>query len=301
VNQRATPPTGFIGLGVMGAPMAMNLARAGTPLVVWNRTAEKCAPLEALGARRAERVEEVFRETGAVILMLANERAIDAVLQRGGDAFAALVREQTIVNMGTTSPGYSQRLGADIAAAGGRYVEAPVSGSRKPAEAGQLIGMLAGAPADVERVQGLLGPMCARTFACGAVPRALRMKLAVNLYLIATVTALAEATHFAEQHALDLELFREVLDAGPMASNVSRVKLPKLIAREFSVQAAISDVRTNSALVAAAAREAGIASPLLDVCHALFAETEASGRGALDMAAVLCAIEERTLGVKKRN
>ncbi len=294
-------PIGFIGLGVMGAPMAMNLARAGTPLVVWNRTAEKCAPLEALGARRVERVHEVFRETSAVILMLANERAVDAVLQRGSGELAALVREQTIVNMGTTSPGYSQRLGDDIAAAGGHYVEAPVSGSRKPAEAGQLIGMLAGAAEDVERVQPLLAPMCARTFACGEVPRALRMKLAVNLYLIATVTALAEATHFAERHALDLELFREVLDAGPMASDVSRVKLPKLIGREFSVQAAISDVRTNSALVAAAAREAGIASPLLDVCHALFAETETSGRGALDMAAVLCALEERTKGLQERD
>ncbi|HYO75503.1 MAG TPA: NAD(P)-dependent oxidoreductase [Thermoanaerobaculia bacterium] len=299
MNGNPGQPIGFIGLGVMGTPMALNLARTGTPLVVWNRTAEKCAPLEALGAQRVKRVQDVFRETSVVILMLANERAIDAVLLRGSDKFAALVREQTIVNMGTTSPAYSQRLGADIAAVGGHYVEAPVSGSRKPAEAGQLIGMLAGAAADVARVEPLLAPMCARTFACGEVPRALRMKLAVNLYLIATVTALAEATHFAERHALDLELFREVLDAGPMASSVSRVKLPKLIGREFSVQAAISDVRMNSALVAGAAREAGIASPVLDVCHALFAETENSGRGALDMAAVLCAIEERTAGVRE--
>lgn len=291
-------PIGFIGLGVMGAPMATNLARAGTPLVVWNRTVGKCAPLETLGARRVDPVQEVFRETSTVILMLANERAIDAVLQRGSDEFAALVRAQMIVNMGTTSPAWSQRLADDIAAAGGHYVEAPVSGSRTPAEAGQLVGLLAGAAADVERVEPLLAPMCARTFPCGDVPRALRMKLAVNLYLIATVTALAEATHFAERHALDLELFREVLGAGPTASSVSRVKLPKVIAREFSVQAAISDVRMNSALAAATAREAGIASPLLDLCHALFAETEASGRGALDMAVVLCVIEGRTMGMK---
>lgn len=120
------------------------------------------------------------------------------------------------------------------------------------------------------------------------------MKLAVNLFLIATVTALAEATHFAERHALDLELFREVLDAGPMASSVSKGKLPKLIAKEFSAQAAIADVRMNSRLIADAARDAGLASPVLDVCHALFAETDESGRGALDMAAVLCAIEDRT-------
>ena len=291
-------PIGFIGLGVMGTPMAMNLARAGTRLVVWNRTAGKCRPLEDLGAMRVDRVHEVFREASVVILMLANDRAIDSVLARGRDGFTALVREHTIVNMGTTSPGYSQRLAADIAAAGGHYVEAPVSGSRKPAESGQLIGMLAGAQPAVERVRPLLAPMCARTFVCGEVPRALRMKLAVNLFLIATVTALAEATHFAERHALDLELFREVLDAGPMASSVSKVKLPKLIAQEFSVQAAITDVRMNSRLIADAARDAGIASPVLDVCHALFAEAEESGRGALDMVAVLCAIEDRTNRLK---
>ncbi|HEY0160696.1 MAG TPA: NAD(P)-dependent oxidoreductase [Thermoanaerobaculia bacterium] len=287
-------PLGFIGLGVMGTPMAANLARAGTPLVVWNRTAGKCRPLEDLGATRAGDVREVFRDTSVVILMLANDRAVDAVLVRGSDDFTALVREHTIVNMGTTSPGYSQHLAADIAAAGGDYVEAPVSGSRVPAESGQLVGMLAGAPAAVERVRPLLAPMCTRTFACGEVPRALVTKLAVNLFLIATVTALAEATHFAERHGLDLELLRDVLDAGPMASSVSKGKLPKLIERDFSVQAAIADVRMNSRLIADAARDAGIASPVLDVCHALFAEAEESGRGALDMAAVLCAIEERT-------
>ncbi|HEX8620172.1 MAG TPA: NAD(P)-dependent oxidoreductase [Thermoanaerobaculia bacterium] len=292
---------GFIGLGVMGAPMALNLARAGTKLVVWNRTAEKCAPLEALGAERVEDASEVFRAARIVILMLADEAAIDAVLMRGRPEFARLVSGQTIVQMGTTSPDYSRLLESDILAAGGTYVEAPVSGSRTPAEAGQLVGMLAGDAAAVETVRPLLAPLCARTFVCGAVPSALLTKLAVNLFLIATVTALAEATHFAEQHGLDLELFGEVIDAGPMASSVSRVKLPKLIAKDFSVQASIRNVLMNNALIAAAAREAGIASPLLDVCHGLFAETEGSGQGALDMVAVLGAIEERTTVLKMRD
>jgi 3-hydroxyisobutyrate dehydrogenase len=285
---------GFIGLGVMGAPMALNLARAGTILVVWNRTPEKCAPLEALGAQRVDDASDVFRAARIVMLMLASETATDSVLMRRRPEFAALVSGHTIVQMGTTSPAYSRRLQSDILAAGGTYVEAPVSGSRTPAEAGQLVGMIAGDAAAVDEVRPLLGPLCARTFVCGPVPQALEMKLAVNLFLIATVTALAEATHFAEWHELDLELFRAVIAAGPMASSVSAVKLPKLIAREFSVQASIRDVLMNNELIAAAARDAGIASPLLDVCHALFAETDASGRGALDMAAVLCAIEERS-------
>lgn len=287
-------PIGFIGLGVMGTPMALNLARAGVKLLIWNRTPVKCAPLEAAGARCVAHAVDVFRQTATVMLMLASEAAADAVLMRHHPEFAERVGGRTIVQMGTTSPGYSRALEHDIVAAGGMYVEAPVSGSRTPAESGQLVGMLAGDPAVVETVRPLLEPICARTFVCGPVPRALLMKLSVNLFLIATVTALAEATHFAEKHSLDLELFRDVIAAGPMASRVSSIKLPKLIARDFSVQASIRDVLMNNRLIADAAREAGIASPLLDVCHALFAETEQSGRGALDMAAVLSAIEERT-------
>jgi 3-hydroxyisobutyrate dehydrogenase len=285
---------GFLGLGVMGMPMALNLARAGTQLVLWNRTPGKSAPLEELGAETVDEVRDVFAATRIVIVMLAHEGAIDAVLLRGQPGFDALVRGHTIVQMGTTSPGYSRDLEADVRAAGGAYVEAPVSGSRKPAEAGQLVGMLAGRQEDVDEVRPLVAPMCAQTFVCGAVPRALTMKLSVNLYLIAMVTALAEATHFAERHELDLDLFREILDAGPMASSVSRMKLPKLVAKEFSVQASIRDVHMNSGLVARAARDAGIASPLLDVSDALFGETEAAGHGALDMAAVLLAIAART-------
>jgi 3-hydroxyisobutyrate dehydrogenase len=290
---------GFIGLGVMGMPMALNLARAGTQLIVWNRTPEKCQPLEALGAEAVNDAREVFRAARIVIVMLANEAATDAVLLRGSGEFTALVRGRTIVQMGTTSPEYSRRLEADVLAAGGAYVEAPVSGSRKPAEAGQLVGMLAGRPESIEEARPLLSPMCAQTFVCGAVPRALTMKLSVNLFLIAMVTALAEATHFAERHGLDLEVFRQIVDAGPMASSVSRVKLPKLIEQEFSVQASIRDVRMNSGLVEQAARNAGIASPLLDVSDALFAETEAAGHGALDMAAVLLAIAERTARLQR--
>jgi 3-hydroxyisobutyrate dehydrogenase len=285
---------GFIGLGVMGLPMALNLARAGTPLLVWNRSPDKCGPLRDAGAQVAGSAAQVLQQARTVILMLADAAAIDAVLGRGTPGFAAAVRGRTLVQMGTISPQESQALQADLVAAGARYVEAPVSGSRKPAEAGQLVGMLAGEPAAVQDVQPLLAPMCHQTFRCGPVPQALQMKLAVNLFLITMVTGLAEAAHFAQRHGLEMELFRAVLDAGPMASAVSRVKLAKLAARDFEVQAAIDDVLKNNRLVAEAARRAQLASPLLDVCHALYAETSALGLGALDMAAVVRALEART-------
>ncbi|MFF2511092.1 NAD(P)-dependent oxidoreductase [Streptomyces sp. NPDC058086] len=285
---------GFIGLGVMGQPMALNLARAGTPLVVWNRTAARTEPLRAAGAEVAADPAEVFARSRVVFLMPANGSVTDTVLGRGTADFTARVEGRTVVPMGTTSPEYSRGLEAEVRAAGGRYVEVPVSGSRVPAEAGRLVAMLAGDPAAVEEVRPLLGPMCHESFDCGPVPNALLMKLSVNLFLITLVTGLSEAFHFADRQGLDRKLFLEVLDAGPMASGVSRMKAPKLRDRDFAVQAAARDVLMNNELIAGAARRAGLASPLLDVCHALFGETVAQGHGGSDMVAVLRAIEARS-------
>ncbi len=286
--------TGFIGIGAMGEPMALNLARSGISLVVWNRTPAKTGSLLAAGAQVVDTVEQVFDNAHVIILMLASDAAIDAVLQRGTSMFATLVKGRIVVQMGTVSADYSSSLERDIKAVGGRYVEAPVSGSRKPAEDGQLIAMLAGDPEAVETIQPLLQPLCRQSVHCGAVPNALLMKLSVNLFLITMVTGLVEAFHFAERHALDLDQFAAVLDNGPMASSVSRIKLSKLVAKDFSLQAGITDVLKNNRLIAEAARKSQLASPLLDVCHALYGETQAQGLGYSDMVAVIRAIEARS-------
>ncbi|HEP9100152.1 TPA: NAD(P)-dependent oxidoreductase [Pseudomonas aeruginosa] len=291
---RAGDPIGFIGLGVMGQPMALNLARAGVPLVVWNRTPAAAEPLQAAGAEEAASVDEVFERARTVILMLVNEPALDAVLRRGTPAFADLVGGRTLVSMGSNSPGYSRALAADIAAAGGRYVEAPVSGSRKPAEAGQLVSMLGGDPDVVAEVRPLLAPMCRETVLCGPVGNALLMKLTVNLFLNTMLAGLAEAVHFADRHGLDLATLKQTIDAGPMDCDFTRIKLPKFIARDFAVQAATADAYNSTRLIAAAARQAGIASPLLDLSLNLYGESVDLGNGRLDMASVITAIEART-------
>jgi len=156
---------GFVGLGVMGQPMALNLARAGTRLVVWNRSPAAADPLREAGAAVAASVEDVFERTRIVMLMLVNEAVLDEILQRGTPGFAELVSRHVIVSMGSNSPDYSRGLAADIAAAGGCYVEAPVSGSRKPAETGQLVSLLGGDPETVAEVRPLLSPMSICIFA----------------------------------------------------------------------------------------------------------------------------------------
>jgi 3-hydroxyisobutyrate dehydrogenase len=278
----------------MGQPMALNLARSGRPLVVWNRSPHRTEPLRAAGARVARTPAEVFADAEVVILMLAHEGAIDAVLDRGTDRFADHVNGRTVVHMGTTSPGYSRGLAADVRAAGGDYVEAPVSGSRGPAEAGELVAMLAGDPEAVARVREVIAPMCAEVVDCGQSPDALLMKLAVNLFLITMTTGIAEAFHFAERHDLNLGTLVEVLDKGPMASKVSRAKASKLLADDFEAQAAARDVLTNNQLIADAARAAGVASPLLDACLALFTRAVELGHDKEDMIAVVHALRERS-------
>ena len=285
---------GFIGLGVMGQPMALNLVRAGTDLVVWNRSPEGSAPLRALGVFVADTSVDVFRRARIVILMLFNEEAIDSVLGRRTPVFADMVAGHTIVNMGSTSPAYSRGLEADVRGAGGRYVEAPVSGSRKPAEAGQLVGMLAGAREDVDEVRPLLAPMCHETIVCGPIPTALWMKLSVNIFMLTMIAGLAEACHFADRHGLDRQQFLAVVDASPMASSVSRVKAAKLAAGDFSVQATVTDALRNNRLIVQAARAASVATPLLDEVHALYGETAALGHGHADMVSIIRAIEART-------
>ncbi|MFF4899735.1 NAD(P)-dependent oxidoreductase [Streptomyces sp. NPDC001068] len=290
------PRYGFVGLGVMGQPMALNLARAGTPLVVWNRTADRAEALRAAGARVAAGVEEVFARARVVFVMLLDEGVTDSVLGRGGPEFGKLVAGRVVVSMGSTAPEYARGLAADVHAAGGRFVEAPVSGSRKPAEAGQLVAMLGGDRDTVEEVRPLLAPMCRETVHCGGAGTGLLMKLAVNLYLNTTVAALAEAVHFAQRQDLDLETFRAVVESGQLGSGVTRVKVPMLAGHDFTVQAATSDAYASTRLIADAARAAGIATPLLDLSSDLYGESVRMGNGRLDMSSVLTALEARTDG-----
>jgi 3-hydroxyisobutyrate dehydrogenase len=271
--------------------MASNLLRAGVALTAWNRSIAALERVVALGATKASSAREALRGSSIALLMLANEAALDEVLERDTPAFEPNVADRLIVHMGTTSPTYSRALRDAVVAAGGRYVEAPVSGSRVPAERGALVGMLAGDASDVQAVRDLVAPMCTTAFVCGAVPNALTMKLAVNLYLVTMVTGLVEATHFASHAGLDLELFRSVVDAGPMASDVSRIKLDKLVRADFAPQAGLSDVLMNSSLIVDAARQAEVATPLIDQARQMYVDAEASGFGALDMVGVSNAYE----------
>lgn len=289
-RRNAPEPIGFIGLGIMGSAVAANLQTKAS-LLVWNRTRSACDPLRAAGAEVALSAAEVFERARIVFIMLSDEAAIDAVLKHDdGIAFPGRI----VVLMSTVSPVYSERLARRIERDGGAYVEAPVSGSRQPALDGKLVAMIAGDPGALDEVEPLMLATSSQVFRCGPVPSALTMKLAVNTFLITLVTGLAESFHFAESNGVDREALQAVLDAGPLASAVSRAKGAKLAAEDWEPHATIPDVRKNSRLVRDHARRTGTACPLMDTCDELYAETEALGHSADDMVAVVSALRQRT-------
>ena len=285
-SRSAAQTVGFIGLGTMGAPIAARLLGQGAKLVVWNRTRSKCQPLAQAGAAVAESVEDLCERCETLLLMVTDGTAIDAVLARGGPGFAARVRGRTIVSLSTIPAAHSAGLARDIAAAGGRYVEAPISGSRRPAEQGQLVAMLAGKESDVRRVQAVLAPACRDMVACGPVPNALLMKHATTLVLIPTMISLAEAAAFVRQAGLSMEAFASTLLAGQMASDLLRAKLPKLVAQDWTPHSSTSNVLLSGEATGATVRQAGGHAPLLEEACRLVAAARDRGLGDKDVLAM---------------
>ncbi len=277
----------------MGEPMALNLARAGYRVLAWNRSPREFIGLRIAGVEIVATASEVISRAQTIIMMLANEEAADQALNRSSAEFGVNMAGRTLVHMGTTSEVYSQELEAAICSNGGFYVEAPVSGSRAPAEQGRLVAMLAGEEDVISRIRPVLAPLCREMVFCGQVPNALLMKLAVNAFLISMVTGLAEAFHFAKRKGLDLATFETLLSKSPMASEVSQAKASKLANSDFGPHAKVSDVLMNNRLITSSAAASGIVVPLLEECGSLYSEAVALGFGMNDMCAVVKAIEAR--------
>lgn len=270
---------GIVGIGVMGEPMARNLHKAGHGVTVYNRTPSRCDPLRPLGIQVAESAREAIEVSEAVILMVPSHLEVDQALQRTPQgAIRAPVRGKTIVLMATVAPAYSVELAKSLEAVGARYVEAPVSGSRQPAETAQLV-ILASSSEEshIDDVQSIFDAVGKKTVRCGPVPTAMRMKLANQLLLIACFEAISEATHFAAGIGLDVPLFLEMAQAGPLANDVLRSKVAKLVADDFTQQAPIRHVAKDIGLVCEEAAQRGVWLPIATVNRSLFAEAMAAG------------------------
>ncbi|KAI1117346.1 hypothetical protein F5Y14DRAFT_404111 [Nemania sp. NC0429] len=273
---------GFLGLGTMGTPMALNLSRH-FPITVWNRSSSRYPPLIAAGAKVGGAPSEVARNSDVIFTMLFDGAAIDDVLKDLKPSLAG----KTLVNTSSVSEEFSHHLADEVRQAGGQFVEMPVSGSKAPAEQGQLVGMLAGDADVVERIRHVMKPITNAAIYCGPIGHGLRTKYAVNLYMITLTVGLAESMNLAKAQGLDLAVLGQVLNAGPMASAYARGKMAKITSQEWSPQAATKDCYNSSKLICAAVEASAARSPLIQACRSLYAEATAAGLGDEDMIAVI--------------
>jgi 3-hydroxyisobutyrate dehydrogenase len=280
---------GLVGVGVMGDPMARNLKKAGHDVMVFNRTPERCEPLRPLGIEVARTAYDVFSWSETTIVMVATQTEVDQVLGRDPKgAVQAPVQGKSVILMATVAPSYSEELGASLAAVGTRYVEAPISGSKRPAELAELVILAsAGDPAFIDEVQPVFDAIGRKTVRFGAPPMAMRMKLANQILLISWFEAITEATYFAKGVGLDVQTFLGMMEAGPLANAVLRSKVTKLVNEDFSQEAPIRHVSKDIGLVCDEARQRGLTLPIASANRNLFLQAMQSGQSQDDAIGIL--------------
>lgn len=273
---------GFLGLGVMGTPMALHLARK-FQLVVWNRSASKYPPLVEAGAEIADTPAKAVENSEIAFTMLFDGPSIESILD---DDFKRALRGKILVNTSSVSVEFSRYLAEQVRQSGGDFIEMPVSGSKVPAEQGQLVDIIAGDPVVAERIKPIVEPMTRAAVYCGPIGMGLMTKYAVNTYSITMTVGLAESMNLARAQGLDVEAFGQVLDAGPMASQYSKLKIAKMLDGDWSPQAAIKDCYNSARLIKEAGSAAKTEMPLIQVCGSLYGQAMQSGLAEEDMIAV---------------
>jgi 2-hydroxy-3-oxopropionate reductase/glyoxylate/succinic semialdehyde reductase len=281
---------GFLGLGIMGTAMARNLLRAGHEVMAWNRSEGPAQALAKDGATVAATPAEAAAFGGVVIAMLTGPEACEAVLFGPDGAAGSLGPGQTVVNMSTIAPAYAREAAQKVRATGADYVDAPVSGSKKPAEDGTLVILAGGREATIAAVEPVLLAMGKKVARCGEAGMGSTMKITVNVLLGAMAEALAETVRLGESLGLDRKALLDVIMAGPMANDLFRLKDPMLRADDYPPQFPAKHMAKDLRFAAEAAAEAGADTPTLAVLNGLYARLLDMGLGEADFAAVIKAL-----------
>ena len=282
---------GFLGLGTMGAPMATNLAKAGFPLVVWNRTASKMEPLLRLGAKAGKGPAQVAAEADLVITMVSQPQDVEAVVLGPDGALAGLRSGSVLIDMSTVSPATSRKLAGAVTTKQAEFLDAPVVGSKGPATEGTLVILVGGLPTTLERVRAVLAAMGQTIIHAGQVGAGSALKLATNLMLAHLAAGFAEGLLLVERAGLDPQRYFEVLEASTFRSPWYRTKGGTMAKRDFAVHFALKHMRKDLRLMQELAEDVRARLPVTQAVEALFAQAEASGKSDLDYSAVLAQLE----------
>ena len=273
----------FLGTGIMGAPMARNVRAAGHEVSAWKRSPEKAEPLARDGVTVAGSVAEAVAGADVVVTMLADAAAVEAVVEQALGALDGAV----LVQMSTIGLDATERLGRRADEAGVAFVDAPVSGTKQPAEQGQLL-VLASGPEDVrERVDPVFDAVGSRTVWLGAAGTGQRLKLVLNTWLLGMTEALAEAIALAEALGLDARTFLETIDGAPVGAPYAQLKGPMMIEGEFPPAFPLALAAKDAGLALEAAEGAGLRLAALAAVRDQMQRAADAGHGDQDMAATI--------------
>jgi len=277
---------GFIGLGVMGEPMARNLINGGFGLTVFNRTKSKTAGLEAKGAAVASTPLEVGINSETVFLMLTGPQAIDDLLMGENGILGEGSRCKTVVNMSTVSPAFTRDLAQRLASRAVTLIDAPVSGSKKPAEERSLV-ILAGGPVDkVKELESAFLQMGKKVVYCGEAGKASSMKMVVNLLLSTMIGGLSESLTLGEKCGLTTEAILETVLAGPLGCSLFSMKAEMFKGGNYPVQFPFKHMFKDLNFILETAGETGYPLKLGETMRNLYAVGMEQGLAELDFAAI---------------
>jgi 3-hydroxyisobutyrate dehydrogenase len=274
----------ILGTGIMGAAMARNLLSSGMEVRAWNRSREKAEPLAKDGAKIADTPADAVRGADFLLTMLAYADVIEEAV--GDGVLDALSEEGVWLQMSTVGESGNERLARLAAELGVAYVDAPVLGTRQPAEQGQLV-VLASGPEEVrERSDQVFDAVGSRTVWLGEAGGGSRLKLVVNNWIVGLLGVLAETVAFAKATGVDPAKFLETIEGGPLGLPYARIKGSMMIDEDFPTSFSANLARKDAGLVLDAAAARDLRMGIAEAVAARFDEAIEAGHGEEDMAAV---------------
>jgi 3-hydroxyisobutyrate dehydrogenase len=275
---------GIVGIGNMGSNIGARLMEVGHTLTVWNRSANKTKVLADAGASVAATPAALADEVEAVISILTNAEAIDAVYDGPQGLLGGGVTGKLIIEMSTVPPDVQVARGEKVRAKGAAYVECPVSGSVIPARSGKLMGLMGANPADAARARPILEQLCRRVMHAGPVGSGALLKLAVNLPLMVYWQALGEQLALCKSLPIDPKDLLDFLSETSGAATVLKQRMPGIVAR---LKSEPSDIRTfhldggikDVTAMLAEGRKRGLELPLLAQTLACYQEARRTMAG----------------------
>ncbi|MBN2288242.1 MAG: NAD(P)-dependent oxidoreductase [Candidatus Glassbacteria bacterium] len=285
---------GFVGLGLMGAPMAMHLIRAGLEVAVYNRSPGKAAPHGEAGAAVCASPAELAGRSQVVLICVSDTEAVESVLFSPEGVAGALEPGGLIVDHSTISPTATREFAARLAGSGISFVDAPVTGGTKGALEGKLVAMAGGKSDDLERARPVLEHYAPTVVHVGPVGQGQLIKLCNNLVGSLHVLAMAEGFHFAGVLGLDLKLTHQVIASGAAGSFIWENWGGRLVEGDLSPGFKIALHHKDIRLVLDECRRVGLELPGLQLVAGMYEKALALGLGELGDQALVRVLEQRS-------